>query len=145
MGYFIGFVDLKNTPGGAPNEWTVDLDLGYRSDAGDVITVYPGAQTDGASIPRLFWRLIGPPLGDRYTAAAVIHDLLYRTEGAEMFTRGDVDDLFHEMLMVLGVPGWKAWVMWFAVRIGGAASWRDDGVSAQYVDVRLAYEAGDLE
>lgn len=134
MGTFVGFLDLKNAPGGDPGLWVLDAPLTYLADSGDEITALPGATTDGASIPRLFWRLIGPPLGDRYTAAAVIHDLLYRTGGAGQYLRSEVDDLFHEMLLVLGVPKWKAWLMWVAVRVGGGGAWVSDRAQQRAAD-----------
>lgn len=39
-------------------------------------TVKAGFVTDGASIPRLFWTLVGPPIGGNYTEPAILHDAL---------------------------------------------------------------------
>lgn len=145
MGYFSGQVDLRNAPGGSPEQWIVDAELSYAADSGDLITIHEGAPTDGASIPRIFWRLIGPPIGDRYTAAAIVHDVLYRTCGhTGTYSRADCDALFHEMLLVLGIPNWKAWLMWCGVRVGGATGfecrWHKVKPSLAGIDVEPASE-----
>ena len=36
-----------------------------------------GLHTDGASIPRVFWRLIGSPLMGKYRRACIFHDAGY--------------------------------------------------------------------
>ena len=43
-----------------------------------VVRVRPGFRTDGASIPRLLWRVFGSPYDPDIFAAAIAHDALYR-------------------------------------------------------------------
>ena len=43
-----------------------------------VVHVHPGFRTDGASIPRLLWRVFGSPYDPDIFAAAIGHDALYR-------------------------------------------------------------------
>ncbi|MEY2689723.1 MAG: hypothetical protein RL375_3922 [Pseudomonadota bacterium] len=78
-----------------------------------------GFETDFASIPRLFWTLVGHPAG-RYAQAAVLHDYLYRTGAVP---RREADRTFREAMDVLGVPAWQRWVMWAGVRVGGWAAY----------------------
>ncbi|WP_404402569.1 DUF1353 domain-containing protein [Pelagibacterium halotolerans] len=78
------------------------------------ITVPDGFMTDLASIPRLLWSLL-PPHDPDYAAAAVLHDYLYVwKDGA--FTRVVADAIFYEAMRILGVPAWKAVIMYLAVR-----------------------------
>ena len=86
---------------------------------GRMITVPAGFETDFASVPRLFWRII-PPWG-RYSAAAVVHDYLYATASV---TRYEADRIFLDLMKRLGVPLWKRRLMYRAVRLGGWASWK---------------------
>jgi hypothetical protein len=67
------------------------------------IVVPAGFRTDFASIPRLFWPLIGHPAG-RYAQAASLHEWLYRNH---LVSRAESDRIFHEAMGTLGVPAWK--------------------------------------
>lgn len=109
------------------DEWVTLREMTYWTDCDDgdealplrcrsCHTVPAGFTTDFASIPRLFWSVIGHPAG-RYAQAAVLHDSLYRTRSV---TRARADALFMEAMAVLGVPAWQRWLMWAAVRVGGA-------------------------
>lgn len=84
--------------------------------------------TDGASIPRFFWRLIGSPFTGRYRGPAVIHDAGYcgqleRSHGGPM-TRAEVDSLFLRLMRSRGVARIKAWLIYRAVRLAGGKAWR---------------------
>jgi len=86
-------------------------------------------RTDGASIPRPVWSLIGAPWNVRYGRAAIVHDYLYRQGGRlkeQSLTRKQADSLFFDTLIEDGVPKWRAWVMWSAVRAGGWPGWDRD-------------------
>lgn len=91
-----------------------------EEDSDNVITVPIGFVTDYASIPSIFYTLIGPPTG-RYGKAAVIHDYLYDTQTT---TRKEADKIFLEAMKVLKVPWWKRRMMWFAVRVGAGWIWK---------------------
>lgn len=90
------------------------------------ITVPAGFESDGASVPRLFWRLVFPPTDTTALRAAVIHDWIYRTHPAG-WTRAAADDLFYDLLIEDGVPRWRAWLAWSGVRLGGGSAWKDGG------------------
>jgi len=95
----------------------------YTDKHENVHAVPAGFHTDGASIPRFFWRIIGHPFGP-YLAAAIVHDwyCVKATEAATMKEckriRLQADVLFEEMLTWLGLPKPKVAVMYRGVRIG---------------------------
>lgn len=60
--------------------------------------------------------LVYPLLGDTAHAAATVHDFLYATGGV---TRAEADGVLREAAISSGVPFWKAWMMWIAVRLFG--------------------------
>jgi len=86
------------------------------------ITVPAGFETDFASVPRAFWRIV-PPWGE-YSPAAVVHDYLYATA---LLPRAGADWVFLELMTELGVPWWKRQAMYRAVRLGGGFAWDERG------------------
>lgn len=88
-------------------------------DSMDIIYIEKGFLTDVTSIPKLFWSLIGGPLG-RYAPAAVPHDKLYRFQTR---SRKESDAILLEAMGVLGVIWWKRRAIYLAVRIGGWRPW----------------------
>jgi len=90
-------------------------------DSKEIITVPEGFITDGASIPKFAWSLIGGPLG-RYAPAAVVHDFLYFKF---YYRRRIADEIFYEAMGVLGVPLWKRQTMFWAVRCFGFIPWNN--------------------
>jgi hypothetical protein len=70
---------------------------------------------DGASIPGFARVIVGSPLDRRYRVASMVHDRCYGLR----VNRQAADYAFHELLKQSGVPHWRAWVMFSAVRIGG--------------------------
>ena len=82
-------------------------------DSNEVIKIPKGFITDGASIPRLFWSLIGGPWG-KYGYAAIVHDFILREK---LYPLKKADYIFYEAMGVLGVPKWKRWLMYIGVRV----------------------------
>ena len=79
----------------------------------------PRFRTDFASVPRVVTWLI--PRYGRYTKAAILHDYLCDVEvRRETITRADADGVFRRALRELGVAFLRRWLMWAAVRLGGA-------------------------
>jgi hypothetical protein len=99
----------------------------YTDKRGHVHTCYKGMLTDGLSIPRFFYRFIDPPFDSFYLGAALIHDK-YCDCARDVWNAGNhtearvlrksADKLFHEMLLFLDCPKWKAGAMYSAVRLG---------------------------
>lgn len=94
------------------------------SNAGGTHVARSGMITDGASVPRLFWRII-PPFRSPYLAAAMIHDhycykslsLPARSE-SRFRLRLEADQLFREMCGELGAGWAMQQALYRAVRIG---------------------------
>ena len=114
------------------DEFELAYDFVVRIGDGTTLTAPAGTTTDGASIPRFFWRLIGPPMTGRYRQAAVIHDAGYTADlqwcvdGASIeYDRKAVDALFLQLMKALGVPWWRRRMMYLAVRWFGAKHWTD--------------------
>lgn len=96
----------------ARDRWRLKYPLLYRALDGTDYTVPEEFECDGASIPRLFWSLVGHPLGE-YADAAFLHDWAVR-----FLPRPKADRLFEEaMVHGLGVDGLKAQLMYKAVHI----------------------------
>lgn len=93
-----------------------------------------GMWTDGASIPRFFWRVIGHPMQLPCVKAAVVHDAGYMgklewchlEDGewvAEEHTRKEIDQLFMALMKALGISWWRRRMMYLAVRWFGGSHW----------------------
>jgi len=98
----------------------------YQSDlAGRIFTVPVGFFTDFASVPRL--GIVYAMLGDRAHQPAVVHDWLYY---AAITTRALADDVLMEAMVLLGLPWFQRYPIWWGVRAGGWVAWnkhRKDG------------------
>jgi hypothetical protein len=110
---------------GEKRRWELTERLIYSDPVEGVIRIAPGASTDGASIPRLLWTLVGAPLADtRVCPAAVVHDQLYCTLGlGGRLTRARADALFYRALRANGVSRLKACLYYLGVRLGGWVGW----------------------
>ena len=86
-----------------------------------VVHVRPDFRTDGASIPRLLWRVFGSPYDPDIFACAIGHDAMYR---GELVPRREADAAFLRMMAESGVPGRKRRLIWFGVRLFGWITWR---------------------
>ena len=91
------------------------------ADFGDVPA---GFVTDGASVPRLLWRVLGPPLEADTVAASVEHDYDYKTG---RIPRREADDKYYRNLRRDGVGRVRAAIYWLGVRIGGAPHYNSSG------------------
>ena len=103
------------------NVYTLREPIFYRE-----LTVPVGFRSDGASVPRFFWRLVFPPGDAQALRAAFLHDWIYRTH-PEGWDRKKADDLFYDVLVADGVPKWRAYLAWSGVRLGGSAAWNAGG------------------
>lgn len=88
-------------------------------ESSEVIVVEKGSISDGATIPRFLWSIIGHPMDD-YAQAAFVHDKLY-TE--KFYSRKRCDQIFLEGMAVLKVVLWKRRIMYRALRIFGWWAW----------------------
>lgn len=120
MSQFLTPLRLEYVADGSGQRHLVDA-LVYESEIAKRMFIVPsGFVTDLASVPRLpviFWLT-----GDAADAAAVVHDWLYSTREV---SRSVADAIFREASAAEGVPGWRRWLMWAGVRVGGWAYWDD--------------------
>lgn len=75
------------------------------------ITIPKGFTTDGASIPKAVWSIIGSPFTPRFIEAAIVHDFCC----VNQFDGDGRDILFYETLIRNGVKTWRAKAMYWAV------------------------------
>lgn len=102
------------------NLWLILANLLYWSaQAKKTLIVPAGFTTDFASVPR--WPLIFWLAGDTARQAAVLHDYLYTTQP---YPRKDCDRLFLEAMKSTGIPAWRCYPMYLAVRAGGIFYWK---------------------
>lgn len=93
-------------------------------------TVPRGFVTDGASIPRPLWPLIGTPFDPDLLPGAIVHDWMYRF-GA--WSRAEADHRLRQHLRQWSVGVVRAWLVWASVRLFGWRYWMivrfDRGIS----------------
>lgn len=100
--------------------WVVIEPVVYQSGvAGTVLTIPAGFRTDLASVPRL--PVVFLLFGGTAHKAAVVHDYLYTVRTLD---RHIADAVLWEASAAIGVPAWRRWLMWAAVRVFGRAHWR---------------------
>jgi len=101
------------------------------------ITVPKNYVTDGASIPRILWRLCGSPMDLPRVYAAIVHDWLYEyphmmpTEnesGVVLLpcSRGDADRVYRDYQIALGISRIKAYTEYYSLRLFGGGHWERD-------------------
>jgi hypothetical protein len=90
---------------------------------GKVLVVPAGFKSDGASVPRFFWRWVFPPGDSRALKAAIAHDYVYRTH-PEGWTKPLADKMFYDMLRENKVPFLNAKRAYWGVRLFGSSSWK---------------------
>jgi len=101
-------------------EYQMRSTLSFENDKYKVV-VAQGFVTDGASIPRLFWGIIGCPLRGKYVGSAIIHDGLY---ASHRLSKSEADKFFLEMMKHNGVGVIRRYAMYYAVKIFGRSSYR---------------------
>ena len=113
--------------------WIVDQPYHIYTEREGHLIVPTGFETDGASVPRMFWRLM-PPMSE-YTRIAVVHDFFYRSDGLCMWEfegsllesqidRPRADEIFRDGMKYLDVARWKIPIMYRAVRAFGGGPWQ---------------------
>lgn len=78
-------------------------------------TIYIYYDYDGASIHRVFWRLIGSKENIEFKIAALIHDVLCENHHYVDNDRYFADKVFERLLEVADVCAFKRWIMFHSV------------------------------
>jgi hypothetical protein len=119
MKQFNGDVILEELDNGF---WKLQDDFSYENDLIKV-TAKSGFTTDGASIPKPFWSVVGNPLENDLLNPAIIHDGLY---ALMRLKRVECDKLLKEMLLFNGTSKVKAYFIYYAARLFGSSHWDKD-------------------
>jgi hypothetical protein len=131
MKQFNGDVVLEEMKNGF---WKLQDDFMYEDDSVQV-TVKSSFITDGASIPKMFWSILGDPLSNDLLKPAIIHDGLYTLM---QLPRDKCDKLLKEMLLFNGTSQVKANLIYYAVRSFGGSHWKKDTTDAmKFVQINL--------
>ena len=123
MSAFTGPLTITELDAKNGREWELASPLIYEVGAegsGRRIAVPAGFETDGASIPRVFWWLL--PAWGRYSRPACVHDYLcdlivQRKPHPEAPTATLADAIFYEAMTVTTVALPVRFVMWLACRL----------------------------
>lgn len=85
-----------------------------------------GFVTDGASIPRFFWRAVDTPFSPDIITAAIAHDYLFSKDSDKLlqWDFASANKLFWEMLMSHGNGKMKANNMLRAIKWFGKGSYK---------------------
>lgn len=110
-GFAPGLLTVKETGPATPFIWRVNGGLKYTDGKATPYAAEAGFQTDLASVPLIMTWLF--PRYGLYTKAAVVHDELCRPESP--VDRFEADEVFNEMMAVLGVPKLRRLLMASAV------------------------------
>ena len=122
------FLDPLEVRKHGPRDWEILRHIRYKSE--DYEFVIPaGTRIDFASSPRIFWSII-PPTGE-YDLAVAAHDWLYVAQphvrigktGLRRMTRKEADDIMLDAMRQTGVAPWRRFLIYQAVRAGGAKLW----------------------
>jgi hypothetical protein len=119
FGHFVGApITITFLAGGGTFERRARLvdDLTYVDPAGRAWTVEKGFVTDGASIPRAFWTLVGGPFDGSYRDAAVVHDKYCVTHDKPWRA---VHRMFYYAMRAAGVGEVEALTLYGGVMAGG--------------------------
>lgn len=78
-------------------------------------TIPKGYCWDGATIPRVFWRLIGSPTDSAFLIPSMVHDVLCENHNYVDNDRYFADKVFEKLLLVSGVSAFNRWLMFHSV------------------------------
>ncbi len=116
-GYFEGRVIVEWIEDEGPDrKMKLHENIKFTDSSGEQWLAPKGWVVDGASIPRIFWTLIGPPFVGDYRRASVIHDYYCDVKTKPWKT---VHRMFYHASIAGDVPESKAKVMYAAVYAAG--------------------------
>jgi len=136
-GQFVGNVVARWQANG--RDMTLTEPFEYIDPKGLSWKVPVGTTVDGASIPQIFWSLIGGPFDGIYRNASVVHDFY-----CQVRTRpySNVHRVFRDAMETSGVPQTKSWLMYQAVnRFGPRWSNIATDPKCQVIDESYDFEA----
>lgn len=114
FGAFAGVLQFE--PAGDGVHMKVLQRYSYTDAQRHTLTADPGFVTDGASIPRALWSIVGSPFTGQYIGAAVIHDVGCDTH---KYPWEVTHRMFYTAMRALGVSDDYAKLLYWGVRVGG--------------------------
>lgn len=87
----------------------------YKKNVKHYFCIPRGYCWDGATIPRLFWRLIGSKTDSKFLIPSMVHDVLCEHHEYVNNDRYFCDRVFERLLYVSGVPAFNRWLMFHSV------------------------------
>lgn len=117
--HYIGELILK--PMNDARLMQVQQPFGYSDGAGQKWEVPAKAICDGASIPKVFWSILGGPWDGKYRDASVVHDWFC---AVRIMPWQATHRMFYEAMLTSGTDATLAKTMFLAVRYCGP-SWDD--------------------
>jgi hypothetical protein len=109
-GYYTGTIRLELDPNG--REMILVNEVRYTDRKGIVWVAPQGAKVDGASIPRMFWAVVGGPFEGKYRDASVYHDVACDQRRRPWQS---THNMFYEAMRCSGVSTKRAKLMYYAV------------------------------
>ncbi len=106
--------------------WVLRKEFGYdigKEGSEDTIDVPLGFMTDFASVPRIFRFLVSK--WGKHGNAAVLHDYCYWEQDR---SREESDRIFREAMEVSKTKGWRVFLIYWGVRLGGSFAWSSNQV-----------------
>lgn len=108
------WLDADSEKAQLTDDWWVTID-------GVPFCVPVGYITDWASIPG-FIEWLYPHDAKPFREPSLFHDYCY-SHLWPYVSKAFADKVFREMLKAEGVPVWRRWAFWGAVRVGGKGGW----------------------
>jgi Protein of unknown function (DUF1353) len=109
-GYYSGEPVTRWSPDG--RNMILVTELRYTDPKGQVWVAPAGSVTDGASLPRYLWSIMGGPFEGQYRNAAVLHDVAYEQHNRPW---QDCDRMFYYAMRCSGVNAVEAKTMYYAL------------------------------
>jgi hypothetical protein len=106
--------NIKKYPFLNRKDLKVQLD-DYFAEKTYTFTIPKGYKWDGATIPRMFWRLIGSKTDSAFLIPSLIHDVLCENHKYVDNDRYFADRVFDCLLKVSEVPAFNRWLMFHSV------------------------------
>lgn len=128
---FIGNTVLKRKN---KNTYILEEDIIFKNEK-YLIIVKKGFETNGASIPKICWSIIGCPFTGKYVGAAILHDALY---ASNFLTKHESDLLFLSIMEDCDVHVLKRNLMYRAVNIFGKSAWDEESIfkfNEKYIEI----------
>lgn len=79
-----------------------------------------GFMSDGMSVPKFFWRWLGPKVAPVTVSPSIVHDWLYKTH---IVSRKEADKWYRDALIHNGYSKIKAYACYAGLRLCGWSHW----------------------